>query len=87
MAEGKAEGKVEGKAEGKVEGKAEMLVQFLTTRFGPLGPALHARVYAADLATIESWFGRAINAADLPSVFDPPLREALTASQHLTSDG
>ena len=73
--QGRAEGKVEGKAEGKVEGKAEgesrALVRLLEKRLGPVSPTLRARIFAADLASIERWFDCALEATDLDSVFDP----------------
>jgi hypothetical protein len=66
-----AEGRAEGKVEGKTEGKAEALACLLVERFGVLAPSLHERIRHATLATLESWFTRAIAAPDLRSVFDP----------------
>jgi hypothetical protein len=49
---------------------AALLVGLLVRRFGPLEPALHARIHAADPATIASWLDRVIDAPDLRSVFE-----------------
>jgi hypothetical protein len=68
----KREWLAEGRAEGQTEGKIESLVRLLVKRFGPLEPALQARIRAADRAAIENWFDRAIDAPDLTSVFEPP---------------
>lgn len=54
------------------EGKANLLVRLLVKRFGPLEPSLQARIQAADVTTVESWFDRAIDASDLTAVFNPP---------------
>jgi flagellar biosynthesis/type III secretory pathway protein FliH len=68
--EGKAVGKIEGKIEGKTEARAEALTDLLLKRFGSLHSALHTRIRTADLATLERWFDRAIDAPNLSSVFD-----------------
>jgi predicted transposase YdaD len=70
-ARGKAQGKAEGMAQGKAEGKAQLLVRLLEKRFGAVLPERRSRIFAADLATIDAWFDRAVVAADLESVFDP----------------
>ena len=63
------EGKAEGKAQGIAEGKAEALACLLVSKFGPLPPSFRERIRNAKLATIESWFNRALTARDLLSVF------------------
>jgi len=73
FAEGKAEGKAEGEAKGKAEGKAEALTALLVGRFGTVAPSWQQQIHAAELATLDRWFERAIDAPDLPSVFNPPL--------------
>ena len=70
LAEGKAEGRAEGKAEGKAEGRAEALIRLAEKRFGPVPAALRDRILAADPATVEHWFDRAIDAPSLDDVFD-----------------
>ena len=67
-----AEGRAEGLVRGKAEGKAEALVCLLAERFGTVRPSLRKRIRGADLATLESWFKRAIVAPDLHSVFAQP---------------
>jgi Putative transposase, YhgA-like len=69
-AAGKAVGKIEGKIEGKTEARAEALTDLLLKRFGSLHSALHTRIRTADLATLEKWFDRAIDAPNLSSVFE-----------------
>ena len=60
----------EGKAAGKAEGKAEALVLLLAQRFGALTPSLRQRIQEAKATTVECWLKRAIDAPDLPSIFD-----------------
>ena len=62
----------EGKVKGKAEGKAEALVCLLVSRFGALPPSFRKRIRGAKLASVERWFNRALDAHDLPSVFDRP---------------
>jgi hypothetical protein len=71
-AEGKIEGKAEGRAEGRAEGLAEALTSLLVRRFGAVDPSWRTRIHGAELVTLERWFDRAIDAPDLPSIFDPP---------------
>jgi len=72
LAKGRAEGLAEGEAKGKTEGKAEALISLLVGRFGVVAPSWRKRIRRAELATLERWFKRAIDAPDLPSVFNPP---------------
>lgn len=72
LAKGKAKGLAEGLAEGLAKGKAEALVRLLVSRFGTLPPSIRNRIRGAKLASIDRWFNRALDAHDLPSVFDPP---------------
>ena len=64
------EGIAVGEARGEARGEAQALVRLLEKRIGPVSEALRARIFAADLAYIEAWFDRAIEATDLESVFD-----------------
>jgi hypothetical protein len=64
-----AKGLAEGRVEGRAEGEAIALSRLLEKRFGALPTALRQRVFAADLASIETWFERAIDGPDLESVF------------------
>ncbi len=65
-----AEGKAIGLAEGLARGKAEALVRLLISRFGTLPRSFRKEIRGAELASIERWFSRALDAHDLPSVFD-----------------
>lgn len=71
-AEGKIEGKLEGRIEGKIEGRAAFLLRLLEHRFGPASQATRDRIMAADLAMIDVWFDRAMEAPTLDAVFGPP---------------
>ena len=64
------EGIAVGEARGKAEGEAQALVRLLERRIGAVSEALRARIFAADLASIEAWFDRAIEATEFESVFD-----------------
>jgi hypothetical protein len=64
------EGIAVGKAEGKAEFGAQALVRLLEKRIGAVSEALRARIFAADLASIEVWFDRAIEATEFESVFE-----------------
>jgi len=68
--EGITVGEARGKAEGKTEGEAQALIRLLEKRIGTVSEALRARIFAADLASIETWFDRAIEATEFESVFD-----------------
>jgi hypothetical protein len=61
----------QGRAEGEARGVAKALVLLLEKRFGRITRSLHARIFASDIATIEAWFDRAIEARELHSVFEP----------------
>ena len=65
-----AEGEAKGEAKGLARGKAEALVRLLISRFGALPPSFRKRIRGAELASIEGWFNRGLDAYDLPSVFD-----------------
>jgi predicted transposase YdaD len=60
-----------GKAEGKAEGAALLLIHLIEKRFGAVPPSDRERILAADLASIETWCERVLEAPDLPSVFAP----------------
>src|SRR5262245_38580065 len=73
LAEARAEGKAQARAEGKAEAKAESLECILVHKFGALPPSILTQIRTAQLAELETWFKRALNAAqDLPSVFAQP---------------
>ena len=66
---GRVEGKAEGKAEGELEGSANTLKRLLTRRFGALPSGVQARIAQADLAQLERWEDRLLDAASLEEVF------------------
>jgi len=67
--EGVAIGKARAKAEAMTEGEARALVRLLERRIGAVSQTLRARIFAADQASIEAWFDRAIEATEFESVF------------------
>ncbi len=71
--QGKEEGKEEGRQEGKQQGARDeamtMLTRLLERRFGPLPETVIARLHAADLATLEDWGLRLLDAGVLEEVF------------------
>ena len=75
LAETIGEWKQEWLAEGKVQGTADALIALLAGKFGAIEPSWREQIRKAELATLEHWFKRAINAPDLPSVFNPPSRD------------
>jgi hypothetical protein len=60
-----------GHVKGKADGMAEALISLLSGRFGAVAPPRLEQIRGADLPTLAHWFNRAIDAPDLPSVFDP----------------
>jgi len=54
----------------ETRGKARALLRVLEKRFGAVSGRLYDRLMAADVASIEVWLDRAIDAHDLNSVFD-----------------
>jgi hypothetical protein len=67
--EGIAVGEARGAARATTEGEARALVRLLERRIGTVPEALRARIFAADLGSIEAWFDRAIEASEFESVF------------------
>jgi hypothetical protein len=70
FAEAEAIGVVKGKTEGKMEAKVEALEALLISRFGMVPASFLKQIDEAELASLDSWFARAFDADDLPSVFD-----------------
>ena len=73
---GKEEGRLEGKLEGRVEGEQDgarreamsLLTRQLERRFGPLSEAARHQLETADLATLEDWSLRLLDATSLEQV-------------------
>jgi hypothetical protein len=66
---GRQEGRQEGLQEGRSEALAEQLAKLLAKRFGPVPPALTARVANATPAELDAWFEAILDAPTLDSVF------------------
>ena len=71
IAQGMAQGLAEGKAQGRAEGEANSLLRLLAKRFGAIPTHTKQRIFAADLASIQEWSDRAIDAPDVDSVLAP----------------
>ncbi len=65
------EGIAKGIAKGRAEGEASALARLLERRFGGIPVRFRRRISSADLPALQTWFERAIDAPDLPSVFGP----------------
>jgi len=64
------EGIAVGEARAEAKAEARVLVRLLERRIGTVSEALRARIFAADLASIETWVDRAIEATEFESIFD-----------------
>jgi len=65
----KQQGLAEGEASGEARGEARALLRLLDKRFGPVAQDRRDQIMAADLADLERWFDRAIDAALIQDVF------------------
>jgi len=70
-AKGFARGEANGFAKGEVAGEAKALMRLLERRFGSVPPHFRERISNATAASLEQWFDRALDASDMPSVFQP----------------
>jgi Putative transposase, YhgA-like/Domain of unknown function (DUF4351) len=55
---------------GKAEGEANILVRLIERRFGDVPSHLRQRIFAADVATLEKWADRVLDARDLQAMFE-----------------
>lgn len=65
---GRQQGRQEGRQEGEQRGEAKMLTRQLQRRFGDLPQWASQKIAAADLATLEEWSLRILDALTLESV-------------------
>jgi predicted transposase/invertase (TIGR01784 family) len=70
--EGRQDGIQIGEQSGEKRGKAEMLTRLLQHRFGGLPPWASQKIADADLATLENWSLRILDAPTLESVLADP---------------
>jgi predicted transposase/invertase (TIGR01784 family) len=68
LAEGRQEGREEGRGEGRREEAIRLLKRLTQRRFGPLPPTAEAAIDGADLATLESWLDRVVDAPSLDAI-------------------
>ena len=66
---GIAKGEASGLAKGRAEGEAKSLTRLLELRFGPLPAAVKMRVGGANLAQLDAWIDRVLDAKSLDAVF------------------
>ena len=64
-----ARGEARGRLQGEAAGRVHALLRLLEKRFGTVPGRVRERVSTADLASVETWFDRAVDARDLSSVF------------------
>jgi predicted transposase/invertase (TIGR01784 family) len=62
-------GVAKGRAEGRAEGRGSALARLLERRFGAVPNGIHERIASADVASLEGWLERVLDAPDLQSVF------------------
>jgi hypothetical protein len=67
-AEWKQQWRQEGRQEGRREGETALLLRLMERRFGVLSAAVRDRVAAADLATVEEWGLRVLDASSIDDV-------------------
>jgi predicted transposase/invertase (TIGR01784 family) len=68
------EGLQRGRTEGRTEGEASALTRVLEKRFGGVPSRVREHILSADLASIQTWLERVIDAPDLQSVFGSTMR-------------
>jgi flagellar biosynthesis/type III secretory pathway protein FliH len=71
LEKGLARGREEGLQQGQIRGRAEDVVRILTARGVQADEAARQRILScSDLATLDRWFDRALNATALSDVLD-----------------
>jgi len=63
------QGMEQGMAKGQIRGLALALMRLLERRFGSVPAPIGERVFAADVAALQSWFDQAIDAPSLEAIF------------------
>ncbi|MBX3461963.1 MAG: Rpn family recombination-promoting nuclease/putative transposase [Planctomycetes bacterium] len=69
LEQGLERGLAQGRTEGRTEGRIETILRLLGRRFGPLPPAVAARVRQGSPAELDRWTDRVLEAATLDGVF------------------
>jgi flagellar biosynthesis/type III secretory pathway protein FliH len=73
LAEGLAEGLAKGEAKGEAKGLAKAVLQVLAARRIRVDKASRQRIQSClDVATLERWHARALNATHVSDVLDGP---------------
>ncbi len=68
--EGEVVGEARGEARGRLQSRTELITRQLTKRFGPLPADVMARITSADVATLDRWGDRLLDAGSLAEVFE-----------------
>ena len=68
--EGFEKGIEQGIEMGRADGNARSLIRVLELRFGPLKTDYRDRIFKSDLASVDAWLTRAVEASDLQTVFE-----------------
>jgi hypothetical protein len=58
------------RAEGRLEGRREAVLEQLELKFGPVEPAVRARVEQAPLEQVTAWMRRIVVVSSLREVFE-----------------
>jgi len=72
LSDGETKGEAKGEARGEARGEAKALIRLIERRFSLLSPDQRTLIMGSDLATLERWFDRAIDAPNLDAVFAEP---------------
>ena len=67
--EGEVVGEARGEARGRLQSRTELITRQLTKRFGVLPTDVLARIASADLAILDLWGDRLLDAGSLAEVF------------------
>jgi predicted transposase/invertase (TIGR01784 family) len=68
--EGREEGRKEGEEAGREMGARRLLAKLLQLKFGPLDPAIEARLSAASLDELEAWSVRVLTVESVGEIFE-----------------
>ncbi|MBT9554963.1 MAG: DUF4351 domain-containing protein [Myxococcales bacterium] len=70
LEEGLKKGLEKGRQEGRQEGTTELLTRLLEQRFGPLSPALIAKIAAGRADELDRWTSRLLAAPSIEAVLE-----------------
>ena len=65
---GRQEGEQKGRQEGRQEGEAQVLLRLLERRFGSVPDTVRDRIASADVADLDQWIMRVLDAGSIEDV-------------------